>query len=269
MLFPNHPAYAEIRAGMGMGYQPGAHALLGYSAPYHGMGDFSSSMETAAIKAGVAQQSDLDLLNSLGATDIDLENLIQGIVTLPQLYAQYGVTIPADSTAVANTTPSPSVFNAPAQGPSISQAGQVPSGSTLLYTCTVNTPPLTSGQDIINGIAPQLPGHGMSMISSQVSKSGTISGPTLFSMTVLDSVGHALQSDAKSVMDGLVENFLGAGNLELQSSLSIVAPGITATGLPQPQPSSNAVAWLENNALYIGAAVAALILINNFTGKRR
>jgi hypothetical protein len=276
MIFPNHPMYAELTASMGeLGYQPGAHSLLGYTAPTHALGyaagsnalgDFSASMENAAVDAGIST-NDIDLLNSLGATDQDLSDLINGNITLTALYAKYGVTIPGGGGVVPTTPSSASIT--PPQGPSPASAGQVPSGSTLLYTATVNTPPLTSAQDIVNAIAPGLPGHGMSLISSQVSKSGSVSGPASFSVTVMDSVGHALVSDAKSVLDGLVQNYLGAGNLQLQSSLNVVSAGTTASGQPQATAAASPVAWLESNALWIGGAVAALVLLNNFTGGKR
>jgi len=253
-----------------LGYQPGAHALLGYAAPAHDLGDFSASMENAAVDAGYSV-NDIELLNSLGATDQDLSDLINGNVTLTQLYAKFGVTIPGGGgvvpTTATPTTPASASVTPSQPAPSAPQ-GQIPGGSTVLYTCKVNTPPLKSGQDIINAIAPELPAHGMSLVTSQVSQSGAISGPASFSITAMDSVGHALTSDAKSVFDGLIENFLGAGNLQLQSSLTVVSPGTTATGQPQP-PAGNPVAWLENNAIYIGLAVGALVLVNNFTGGRR
>jgi hypothetical protein len=298
MLFPNHPAYAEMRPGMGLaympganalGYQPGAHALLGYAAPAHdlgylpganalgGLGDLSQSMETAAINAGVAQQSDLDLLNSLGATDIDLENLIQGIVTLPQLYAQYGVTISPGSTAIANTTPSatPIVYNAPAQGPSPAAAGQVPSGSTLLYVASFQSYNKT-GADVIAFINQNLGGHGMSVISSQVTNTSALgTSPTSIQMTVLDSVGHALLTDAKSILDSLANS--ASGGLS-SSSLNIVAYGAQSAspGIAPSVPGASATTltqWFESNAGYIGLGVVALVfgsaMIHSLGGKRR
>lgn len=276
MLFPNHPAYAEIRAGMG--YQPGAHALLGYAAPWHGMegyepglGAFSSQESAAALNAGVVQQSDLDLLSSVGATDVDLINLINGDTTLTQLYAQYGVTIPpstaapttAPASATATSTPTPAV-----QGPSPSQAGQVPSGSTLLYTASYAAlKAWTTASSAIQALSPLLPAHGMSILTQQVGSSGLFSSNASFSVTVLDSIGHALVSDAKSVLDALMNQITNNG---LQSStLTVVSSGTVATGQTPAAASTDPVSWLENNAIYIGAAVAALVLLNNFTGRRR
>jgi hypothetical protein len=276
VLFPNHPPFAEIRPGMGyapgarnFGYAPGArnfgdlhHAHLGdfshhmgYAAGAWGMGDMSDQMRNQAVDAGI-DTSDIDLLNNLGATDQDLANLIQKKVTLSSLYAKYGVTIPDTSAAISASA----------------STGQVSSGSTILYTVKVNTPPLTSAQNIIDAISPELPAHGMAKMTSQVSQSGNISGPAQFSLTVMDSIGHALKSDAQSVLDGLIENYLGAGNLQLQSTLTVVSPGITAAGTPGADPNlpgGDAISWLENNALYLGLGVAGLIFLNNFTGKKR
>lgn len=251
MLFPNHPAYAEIRAGMGLSYEPGANAL-GYSAPYHGMGDFSPSMEQAALSDGIAQ-SDLDLLNELGATDQDLENLINGNVTLSQLYAQYGVTISPSSTATANSA------GVTTQGPSPAAAGQIPSGSTLLYVASFQSFNIT-GADVIAAINKNLSSHGMSVISSQVTSTSALgTSPTVIQLTVLDSVGHALLTDAKSVLDSIANS--ASGGLA-SSNLSIVAYGAQSASsgvMPTTAVSTSPIAWLENNAIYIGIAIGALV----------
>jgi hypothetical protein len=277
MLFPNHPAYAEIRTGMGFapgarnfsGYAHGAHLgddshhlgyssgafHLGYEPGAHALGSMSDAIKNAAIDDNI-DTSDIDLLDSLGATDQDMTNLINGNTTLSALYAKYGVTI---------STPATGISVPPAQ---VSTA-QVPPGSTILYTVKVNTPPLTSAQNIIDAISPELPAHGMSKMTSQVSQSGNISGPAQFSLSVMDSIGHALKSDAQSVLDGLIENFLGSGNLQLQSTVTVVSPGITASGQPGASLTSDPIAWLEDNALYIGGGIAVLVLLNNFTGGKR
>jgi hypothetical protein len=270
MLFPNHPAFAEIRPGMGyapgarnFGYAPGARNFgdvshMGYAAGARGMGAISASMKNLAVDDGI-NTNDIDLLDSLGATDQDMTDLVNGNITLTALYAKYGVSIPAGSTATAGATP-----------PAVSvNVGQVPAGSTILYTAKVNTPPFTSAQNILDAISPQLPAHGMALLSSQVISSGSVSGPASFSATVMDSIGHALKTDAQSVLDGLIENFLGAGNLQLQSTVTVVSPGISASGTPAAVPSTDALSWLEGNALYIGLGIGALVLLNNFTGKKR
>ena len=261
-----------------LGYQPGAHAMLGYHAGSHGnLGDFSASMENAAVDAGISP-SDIDLLNSVGATDQDLSNLINGNVTLSQLYAQYGVSIPGSSTATANATPSSTgapVYGPPvppalqSSAPSSISAGQSPPGSTLLYTASYNpAKAFSTASTAISQIAALLPAHGMAMATNAVQQSGMISQAS-FTMTILDSVGHQYLSDAQSVIDALLNQFTGNG--KLSSSLTLVSAGTAASGQPQT-PAANAVTWLENNAVYIGLAVASFYVIDRLVlsgGRRR
>lgn len=265
MLFPNRAPDPQLRPGMGyqggshalLGYEPGADALgylaarMGYQGGSHALGAVSAAELQIAYDAGLDGDT-LDALSAIGATDADIQALIAGTTDVASIQAKYSGHPTTEGTTVTGGT---------------SSTAQVPPGSTILYTCTVNTPPLHSAQDIINAISPLLPGHGMSMITSQVSQQGSVSGPASFSMTVMDSVGNALKSDAKSVLDGLVENSLGAGNLQLQSSLSVVSPGTTASGTAGT--ASNPLTFLENNALYIGLFVGGLVLLNNFTGGKR
>lgn len=270
MLFPNRPPAPEIRPGMGyapgarslgyvahMGYTPGA--VLGYAPGARTLGYFSASMAMAASNAGISQP-DLQLLDSLGATDQDLQDLISQNISLSELYAEYGVTIPSASTATANTTPTPT--------PTVTHAsaGQVPSGSTLLYTASFNpVSAFITAASVIADIAAQLPANGMSMISSAVQNSGLTSTGD-FTMTVLDSVGHDLVSNAQSVLDHYLNQFTNNG--KISSTVTVVSAGTTASGTPQAA-VTNPLTWLENNALYIAMGVGALVLVNNFTGKRR
>jgi hypothetical protein len=283
MIRPNPFATAQrptIQPGMGyvshMGYAPGARfSHLGYLPGT--LGDISPSMQELAVDSGI-QQSDVDLLNSLGATDSDIEAVVNGNITLAALYADYGVTIPAANQAAASappTTPASAAATAPptvATGPIISQpAAQIPSGSTILYTCTYNpVPSFTSASTVVADIAAQLAAHGMSMISNAVQASGLTSNAS-FTMTILDSVGNNLVSDAKSILDSLVNQY--TSNELVTSSVTVVSPGTTASGTPAAgtpaAAASTATQWLENNAVYIGLGLVALVLLNNFTSKKR
>lgn len=278
MLFPNHPAYAEIRAGMG--YQPGAHALLGYAAPWHGMkgyepgpfmglGAFSQQESAAALNAGVLQQSDLDLLSSVGATDVDLINLIDGDTTLAQLYAQYGVTIPP-STAAPTTAPASASVTP--QGPTAQQAfgsaGQLPTGSQISYTAGWS-PIHGAASDVQAALSTKLPSYGMQLLSFNSTGTSLLGiGTAGFTATIaVTGSGFALVSDAQSILVTIVQSVIGSGNLTTNQA-SVVSTPSTPAVATMPA-ATNPVAWLENNAIYIGAAVAALVLLNNFTGRRR
>jgi hypothetical protein len=241
MLFPNRAPDPELRPGMGyaggshslLGYEPGADALgyvaarMGYAAEmgyhagaalgYHAgaaLGDFSASMENAAIDAGIAP-NDIDLLNSLGATDQDLTDLINGNVSLTALYAKYGVTIPGTSTATGMITP--------ASVQSFAQPAQIPGGSTLLYTAnwTAGVGNLSvSPNSAISSLGSQLAAHGMSVISGQATSSGPINYG--IQVMVLDTIGNALSSDAKGILDALMHQIVGnnvtATNLSISTT---------------------------------------------------
>jgi hypothetical protein len=275
MIFPNRAPAPSLRPGMG--YSSGAFHLgyvahMGYAPGAITLGSFSSSEEEAALAAGVCTQSDLDLLNSLGATDQDLTDLINGNITLTQLYAQYGATIPAGS--AASSAPLP-LAPASAVASSVSAPAQVPSGSTLLYVCTVVGGPgdlTVSPTSAMSQFASQLNAHGMSVLSSNNNETvlnavfGTGAAIT-FQFTILDSIGNALLSDAKSVCDGTMQSIVG--NNVSTSNLSIVSTPGTASVAAAPAGSTDITTFLENNALNIGIVLGALILLNNFTGKKR
>ena len=113
MIFSTRGPQPQI--GPGMGFLPGSRALggmtharllgLGMTVKHlsyapgargdrGGLGAVSQSMLDAAASDGIAA-SDLALLSSVGATDQDIENLMNNNVTLSDLYAQYGISIPS------------------------------------------------------------------------------------------------------------------------------------------------------------------------------
>lgn len=245
-------------------------AHMGYAAgSAQGLGAFSSNMAANAIAGGYCTQSDIDLLNSVGAGDQDLANLMAGIVTLPQLYASYGVVFePATSTPA-----SASVASAP---PAPATAAQVPSGSTILYTATVVGGPgdLTVSPDsAMSQFASALTAHGMTVVNSSndetvLNKLFGTGAAIHFQFQILDTIGNNFVSDAKSVCDSILQQIVG--NNVTTSNLSVVSTPAGAPTAAAAPAASTLGAWLENNAIYIGGAVLALVLINNFTsGKRR
>jgi hypothetical protein len=284
MIFQNHPAFAELRPGMGyapgarnFGYAPGARnfgdmhhahlgdvAHMGYAPGARGLGAMSDSMKNLAIDDGI-NTNDIDLLDSLGATDQDMTDLVNGNISLTALYAKYGVTIPSGSTATAAaqgaaTTPaSVSVLSTP--------SAQVPSGSELLYVAswTAGAGNLSvTPNAAISSLGSALAAHGMSVMSGEATSSGPIHYG--IQVMILDSVGHALQADAQSVVHNLMLQIVG--NNLTGDNLSIAATPSQGT-TSAATPASNPLTWLENNALYLGLGVGALVLLNNFTGKKR
>jgi hypothetical protein len=264
MIFPTRSPGFQIRPAMG--HHPGAYAFgkasrhMGYAGGARTLGDFSSTTMSAGLAAGIAQ-SDLTLLDSVGATDNDIADLINGSITLTALYAEYGVTIPPTTSAAAQTA----ITSSP---------GQVPPGSTLIYTAswTAGIGNLSvSPNAAISSLGSLLSAHGMSVVSGQATSSGPVN--YAIQVTVLDTIGNALQSDAQSVLDAMMQQVVG-NNLS-GTSLSIVSigPSSVSTGIASSTAAatlaSDPVTWLENNAVYIAVGVAAFFILNNFAGKKR
>jgi hypothetical protein len=273
MLFPNHPPFAEIRPGMGyvpgarnFGYAPGARNF-GYAPGARGMGDISASIKNLAVDDGI-NTNDIDLLDSLGATDQDMTDLVNGNISLTALYAKYGVTIPAGSTATAAGQGTPTVTPA-STGALSTPVGQVPSGSELLYTASwsagIGNLSVTPNA-AISSLGSALAVHGMSVLSGEATSNGPIHYG--IQVTILDSVGHALQADATSVVHNLMLQIVG-NNLTGDHLAVTATPTQSAGSGATASLASDPISWLENNALYLGLGVGALVLLNNFTGKKR
>jgi len=276
MLFPNHPAFAEIRPGMGyapgarnfgdvahmgyssgafhLGYAPGARNFSGDAS--HTLGDVSTSMKNAAVTAGI-DTNDIDLLDSVGATDQDFSDLINGNTTLTALYAKYGVTI---------STPATGTGTSPTSAPT--STAQVPGGSTLLYTAnwSAGVGNLSeSPTSVLSELGSALAAHGMSVVNGQATSSGPIHYG--IQVTVLDTIGNALLSDARSILDALMHQIVG--NNVTGTNLSLISSPGQSTAAGASLPASDPVTWLEDNALYIALGIGGLVLLNNFTGGKR
>jgi hypothetical protein len=81
-----------------LGFMPGSYAgrtRLGYASgsPAHGLGSISPGEYAFAIQAGFSQ-GDLDTLDAMGATDAQIDSLIQGEIDVPGLMQQLSGTQP-------------------------------------------------------------------------------------------------------------------------------------------------------------------------------
>lgn len=274
MIFPNRPPQPEIRPGMGLGYLPGAmgylpgamgyapgRAAMGYTAH---LGQISDSMEQAAMldaaNLGITQ-SDLDLLSSVGATDSDITDLLNGNTTVAALYAKYGVQFDTASTSAAAASPASS---------SSTPAPQSPPGSTLLFTCawTAAVGNLSvSPNNAIAALTQQISKQGFSVVSSQVTSSGPINYG--ISVTLLDTVGHDTMANAASVPTALMQGIVG-NNFSSTPTLTLVSSGASSGGsVTAASAATDLTAWFENNAAYIGVGVVAVVALNAFLGGGR
>ena len=269
MLFQNHPAFAEIRPGMGyapgarnFGYAPGARnfgdvAHMGYAAGARGMGDISASMKNLAVDDGI-DTNDIDLLDSLGATDQDISDLVNGHISLTALYAKYGVSIPSGSTATAGGQPSAGS----------TPVGQLPTGSQFSYVGGWS-PIHGSVSDVQSALSTELPAHGMQLVGFTSTGSSLLGvGTAGFSARIaVTGVGFSLLGDAQSIVVTIVQSVIGTGNLTT-NQISLISTPSTPAGTT-PSLATDPLSWLENNVLYIGLGIGGLILLSNLTGKKR
>jgi hypothetical protein len=259
--------YQKKKVGVGfmpgsrLGYMPGAR--LGYTPGSH-LGDFSPSMENAAVDANISP-SDIDLLNNLGATDQDLENLMNGNVTLAQLYANYGATIPP-------ATPTPS----PTPQPPAASVGEIPPGSVLSWTVSYSVaivgvnggPPASS---FIASFQAGLSQFNYSFIGANVLQSpvtGVLGGTVQIAFQILDNIGNAHLTDAKGNLEQLANSL--TGHSVTASSIPQVISSPSGGGTPiNPaglQPASG-LQWFENNAGMIALAVGAIVVLPSLIKK--
>jgi len=252
---------------MGMAF--GARHPLGYTPGTRTLGAVSAAQMSAAEAQGL-DPTTLLILSNAGATDADIQALMAGTTDVPTLEVKYGIIPPTTETTTVTPSASTTAASATGTGP------QVPSGSVLLYTCTitggVGDLTITPNQAMSLFATALLP-HNMTV--EQSSNDETIlnqllgtGAPVDFQFTILDSPGNNLLSEAKSVCDGvmlaIVGNNISASNLSIVSSPAIPAAAAA------PATPTDAVTWLENNALYIGIGIAGLVVLSAvFGGKRR
>jgi len=251
----------------------------------HGLGD-AYSTALAQINASQNVMSDP---SGEYVTDLNTGNLIDtqtGVITLP------------DGTVL---TPSAPVAVA---APPVSTAG-VPAGTQLLYNATWATKTLTTTTpaDIEGKVAAALQSKwGITVTSSNATSNWLVNQPG-FSMYVTTQVDYGQLADVKSIIDGEIN---AAGRSGVNSTLQVVqnAPQVTAqtnagllsalaqaqasgdtvtaqailktlaaTGAAPPAAAGSTIAWIENNAMWIGLGLAGLIVLGPLSqglfGKRR
>jgi hypothetical protein len=216
----------------------------------HGLGSLSPSMVQLAEAHGLSA-SDVDLLDSVGATDQDIENLVNGNITLTDLYANYGVTIPPLAPPPQQT----SVQTVPANTAPLG-TGEVPRGSVLLYTASWNASQGGLPQSAIQALQASLPGHGMSLVDSKVTGYGLL-GPSAIEVHILDSVGHDTKANAQKIPDGILWEHTGYPMLGSHADV-VSSPG-APSGLQRPG-ATNWSAWFQTNWEYVALAAGLLIV---------
>lgn len=145
--------------------------------------------------------------------------------------------------------------------PAPAVSAQSPSGSVLLYSVSWSASlGLVSPDMVVSALANNLPQYGMSVRSSQTISGGLTIGLTGGAITVQvqDSIGHALLSDAQSVLDSIVRSTVGSSNFTGSTVALVSTPGVG--GVAAPGTASTFGAWLQANAEIVGIGIAAVVL---------
>jgi hypothetical protein len=269
----------------------GCDPNLGFMArPGHG---FLSGLDTSGYDAGEAAgipDSVLSYLDDIGATDQDVQYMADGEQTLTETLANYGSSpssmpaqaqldaanaglIPAITSSAAQaaaTSPSPSSSQTAAlqaQAISAASGAQSPPGSTLSITASfpglasLGTNLTASAAGAIAYLQQNLPAQHLSVQSSS-SSTGVISNSSI-QLTILDSIGHQYLSDITSIIQSLLQTYLGTPATVSISLLSSPTPSSGGGGtVTAPSAAATTFAtWAENNALWIGLGLVALVAV--------
>ena len=195
---------------------------------------------------------------SLDDMAVNMTMINQALQFTGQAGAQVAQPLPPSSPNLTVVPYTPTPASNPPIAPSVASSGQpqIPSGSTIVYNATYNpVAGWTTSNSAISALAPLLPAHGMSLVSSNVASSGLISNAA-FSVTIMDSIGHALISDAKSVLDALMNQITNKGLI--QSSMALISAGPVPAGSAGGQ---GVVSFLENNAGMLALLALGIVVL--------
>lgn len=200
--------------------------------------------DTAALLVSTGwDQSLINGLLGVGATDQQLTDLLNGATDVQTILTQAKATQSASNSAVA---PQP-------------QNAQSPQGSTVLYSATwvPGIGNLTvSDTNAISQLTALLPQRGLSVLSSKVA------GGTLLSygiqVTIRDSAGHALLSDVTNICNSLMQQIVGS-NLTSGFTTLVGLPGQTvASGSPSGTP--DLMTWFTTNWQWVALGVGVIVI---------
>ncbi|MGA7794288.1 MAG: hypothetical protein WCA19_14735 [Candidatus Acidiferrales bacterium] len=271
------------------------------------LGDITGD-SAAAVAAGVIDQGTANFLIAAGATDQDFINLLNGSTDVATLMTRYttgnaagsqlpgtpsaGIFSPVSPVApgapgtsaqtgipstqappinptIAPTPPPGASSGTPAYSIPAQTPAQVPAGSTLTFTAAWTSGIsnlFVSTSAAIASMTSGLAKYGISVMSSSPVSNGPINYG--IQLVCTNSVAFAQFTQAQSIFNSLIQSIVG-NNLSSTPQLVLTAlggqpgPGVTPT---VPQTTAQ---WLEANAGYIGAGVAAIAIVAIVWGGRR
>jgi len=194
---------------------------------------------------------------------------IGGPASAAAIAAAEGLPAPTGGAGVP-ATPSPTVIAPAPAGPS-TPAG-APTGSYLLYTGNWSVTLTQSMNSIIAAVRAAIAGYGLQVgnvncpACSSVTPSSVLASAGIQSFQVqlqilVTGTGFAQPSDAGSIVDHAF--YTVTGKMPTSSSTTVQQlPGVAgAAGVPPAAPSQSITSWLEQNALWIGLGIGAIVLV--------
>ena len=138
----------------------------------------------------------------------------------------------------------------------------VPTGATLTYTATWS-PIHGAASDVAAALTAQLPAGGMQLLSYNATGTSLlgIGSAGIVATVMVTGPGFAQIADAQSILQTIAQSVLGVGNLTTSTLVISATPGSAAIVAATPQPQADFTTWVENNAVYIGAGLLALVLL--------
>jgi len=270
-------AFVEISTENPLGKRPlnlmARQQNLGWlgAAPTPGDYDNNQAVLGQLVAMGAISQDDANMIwagsASLDDMAVNMTMINQALALTGQMGAQTVQPLPPSTSTPLPTASTPALTVVPytpglpasTPAPQAAAAPQIPPGSTIVYTATYNpVPGWTTANSAIAALGAQLPAHGMSILTPSVASSGLVSNAA-FSVTILDSIGHALMSDAKSVLDSLMQAL--THNALVQSSIAMVSAGPNPGGSPVPAAAGSVTSFLENNAMMLAFLVLGVVAL--------
>jgi len=213
-----------------------------------GLGDDSSTLAQRGFSPDQIQQI-IAAHNSGALSDSGYQFALQGGVPVDDLanFLEQDPGAAAESAAVS-------------AGGSAPGAAGVPNGSTLVYRASVNAHLFASGSinTFLSALVGALQADGIQVVGSTSNSSG-FSGFEIQLQLLITGAGFAKAQDVQAVIDHAV--YVQRGEMPISSSISVTGIPGSAGGSGVVLPATSLTSFLEQNALWIGLGVVAVVVL--------
>lgn len=143
-------------------------------------------------------------------------------------------------------------------------AAGVPNGTTLTYQASIGAHLFGSGgiNDFLSAIAGALGAQGLEVVGSNSSTSGLTVFNIQLQLLVTGS-GYAKPQDVQAVVDHAI--YQNRGEMPMASSIAVT--GVAGGGSAPAAGATSLTTWIEQNAMTIGLALAAILVLPQIVRK--